>query len=192
MDDALLIGDSRTVGLAEQGEREGADFFASVGLTAHRALETELSVPRVGKLTLEELLEAKSYGKIYIMLGINELEYPPEETVGCMEQLLRRIRTLQPRAKLIVLGNLHVTAQRSESDPCYNNPAIDRLNEALARLAGEQDLAYLDPNVLTDDSTGALDRSKSADNAHLLAQEYRAWGVWLREQTLPLLEGKQS
>ena len=181
--EALLIGDSRTVGLAEQGKLEEADFFASVGMTAHRVLCEVVSVPHVGKLDLKTLLEVRSYDKIYITLGINELDRPPEETADCFRVLLDTVQTLQPRARVILMGNIHVTALRSRTDPCYNNPAIDHLNGVISQLAEEYNLLYLDPNILTDDACGGLDPRKSADNAHLTGQEYRRWGAWLRQQT---------
>lgn len=187
MSDALFIGDSRTLGLAEYAELEEADFFASVGLTAHDALDKTLSVASVGKLSLEKLLETQKYGKIYLMLGINELECPPEDTAAQISAIVDRIRTLQGDAVVILMGNLHVSAARSAEDPHYNNPAINTLNSHIARLADNQRIFYLDPNVLTDDESGALDPNKSADNAHLLAQCYHKWGMWLIEQTGPLL-----
>ena len=187
MSDALFIGDSRTLGLAEYADLDGADFFASVGMTARDTLDKTLSVANVGKLSLEELLKAKEYGKIYLMLGINELEDPARETAAGITDIIHLIRKEQSDAVVILMGNLHVTAVRSAEDPHYNNPAIDALNAEIARLADDQSIFYLDPNVLMDDESGALDPMKSADNAHLLAQCYHDWGVWLVEQTGPLL-----
>ncbi len=188
MSDALFIGDSRTLGLAEYADLEGACFFASVGMTARDVFSKTLSVASVGKLSLEELLKVKEYGKIYLMLGINELEYPAQDTAAWIAAVLDRIETLQSDAVVILMGNLHVSAERSAKDPHYNNPAIDELNAQIARLADDRHVFYLDPNVLMDDDSGALDPEKSADNAHLLAQYYHEWGVWLMEQTGPLLE----
>lgn len=188
MTDALFIGDSRTLGLAEHADLEGADFFASVGMTARDTLNKTLSVANVGKLSLEELLEIKEYGKIYLMLGMNELEYPVQDTVAWISTTLDRIQALQSDTVVILMGNLHVSAARSAEDPHYNNPAIDAINEEISLLADDERIFYLDPNVLMDDETGALDPKKSGDNAHLLAQCYHDWGVWLVEQTGPLLE----
>ena len=38
-------------------------------------------------------------------------------------------------ADIILLGNLHVTQSRSQSDEVFNNAAINRLNQALSKLA---------------------------------------------------------
>ena len=75
MDDALFIGDSRTVGLMEYAGIDTADYFCTVGMSVYNIHKKPVSVPNVGKVTLTELLNGKKYGKIYIMLGINEVGY---------------------------------------------------------------------------------------------------------------------
>ena len=81
MDDALFIGDSRTVGLMEYAGIDGADYFCTVGMSVYNIHKKPVSVPNVGKVTLTELLNSKKYGKIYIMLGINEVGYKFSSTV---------------------------------------------------------------------------------------------------------------
>ena len=69
-DDALFIGDSRTVGLRDYTDlSEHADFFCETSLTIYKVLEEDFK--NMG--TVKEALENKDYGKIYIMVGINEL-----------------------------------------------------------------------------------------------------------------------
>ena len=70
--DALFIGDSRTVGLKEYGQIEGADFFCTTGMNVYKVRDEVVNVGSVGSVTLDQLLSAKTYGKIYLMLGINE------------------------------------------------------------------------------------------------------------------------
>ena len=75
MSNALFIGDSRTVGLSEYSQIDGADFFANVGMSVYNIHDKTVSVPTVGKVTLTQLLKNKKYDKIYVMLGINEIGY---------------------------------------------------------------------------------------------------------------------
>ena len=72
-DDALFIGDSRTVGIAEYGSLKNATYFADVGLNVYVAQTKAIAVKNVGTVTLPQLLSQKTFGKVYIMLGINEL-----------------------------------------------------------------------------------------------------------------------
>ena len=88
MDDALFIGDSRTVGLMEYAGIDGADYFCTVGMSVYNIHKKPVSVPNVGKVTLTELLNSKKYGKIYIMLGINEVGYKFSNTIEKYRELI--------------------------------------------------------------------------------------------------------
>ena len=67
-DDALFIGDSRTVGIAEYGSLKNATYFADVGLNVYVAQTKAIAVKNVGTVTLPQLLSQKTFGKVYIML----------------------------------------------------------------------------------------------------------------------------
>lgn len=168
--ESLFIGDSRTVALADYATIEDANFFATFGMTVYNIWDARVSIPQIGKVTLNELRNDKQYDMIYIMLGVNELGYAFDKTVCRYEALVESVQTLQPDAVVILMANIHVTAQRSESDPYINNPAIDRFNEATSRLADSRTVFYLAATSLFDDADGNLAAEKSADNAHLKAK----------------------
>ena len=188
MDDALFIGDSRTVGLMEYSQIPEADYFCSVGMSVFNIHDEAVSVPNVGKLTLTELLNNKQHKKIYIMLGINEMGYKFENILAKYEELIDFVKEKEAAANIILLGNLHVTQSRSQSDEVFNNAAINRLNQALSKMAKKKKIAYFDGNVLFDDENGALAQDKSSDDTHLYAKYYEEWGAWIKEQTALLLK----
>lgn len=179
----LFIGDSRTVGLFEYAGLAQTDFFCDIGMSVYNIYEKTVSVPGVGKVRLEELLQNQTYGKIYLMLGINELGYHLEQTLEEYQKLVTYIQDRQPEALLFLQANLHVTQSRSEQDPVINNPAINKLNAAISKLADGQKIYYLDANPLFDDANGNLSSEQSADDAHLYARYYPEWGAWIAEQT---------
>ena len=184
---ALFIGDSRTVGLADHGDLDNANFFAAMGMSVYNVWETKIAVPKVGKVLLKELLRSKQYDIIYIMLGINGLGYAFDQTVGRYGSLVEQIRALQPEAVIVLMANIHVTAARSASDKYINNPALDRFNAATAQFADGKSVFYLDANSLFDDENGNLVEEKSADSAHLKAKFYRQWAEWLMIETADIL-----
>lgn len=188
MDDALFIGDSRTVGLSEYAGIEGADFYANVGMSVYNLQEKAIPVPTVGKVTLEELLSEKQYGKIYVMLGINEMGYGFDQTIAKYKSLVEYIEEKQPDAVVFVQANLHVTKSRSDGDSVINNQAINRFNKAVSEIADGKKVFYLDANSVFDDSEGNLSADKSGDNTHLFAKCYIEWGEWIISQTKALLE----
>lgn len=187
MDDALFIGDSRTVGLMEYAGIDGADYFCTVGMSVYNIHKNSVSVPNVGKVTLTELLNSKKYGKIYIMLGINEVGYKISSTVEKYSELIEFIKDKQPNAVIFIQANLHVSKSRSDSDKVVNNIAINGLNAELAKLADGKSKFYLDANILFDDKTGALSSDKSEDSTHLYAKYYKEWGEWIIKQTASLI-----
>lgn len=182
--DALFIGDSRTVGISEYGNLKNADYFATVGMTVYTVETESVSVPSVGKMTLDALLSAKEYGKIYIMLGINELGYDFDKTVQKYKDVVAYLREKQPETLIFIEANLHVTESRSETDPIFSNDAINRYNAAIAQLADNQFIFYIDINELFDDENGNLRQDYSSDNTHVLAKYYADWSDWLCSKTV--------
>ena len=187
MDDALFIGDSRTVGIMEYAGIDGADYFCTVGMSVYNINKKPVSVPNVGKVTLTELLNSKRYGKIYIMLGINEVGYELSSTVEKYSELIEFVKEKQSDAVIFIQANLHVSKSRSDSDKVVNNTAINGLNAELAKLADGKSKFYLDANILFDDKTGALSSDKSGDSTHLYAKYYKEWGEWIIRQTASLI-----
>lgn len=176
--DALFIGDSRTVGLSMHGDLGEADVFADEGLTVFRLFGAKVEFPE-GKKTLEELLTEKQYGKIYIMLGINELGYRMERSVEKYKEMLDTIRGYQPKALIFLQANLHVTKDFSQKDQTFTNPKIDEINTAIAQMADGWTCFYLDANELFDDGEGNLDSNYASDELHIQVKYYPLWVQWL-------------
>ncbi len=183
-DDALFIGDSRTVGIYEYGVLKDADFFCNVGMSVYSVHKAEVNIPSVGKTTLTKLLETGKYGKVYIMLGMNELGYSLNKTISKYEELINEVRALQPDAVIYLQANLRVTKNRSESDSIYNNTKINRINSAVAAYANNKDIFYIDVNPLFDDGEGNFDKKYTNDNTHPFARYYTEWSKWLCEMVV--------
>ena len=178
-DDALFIGDSRTVGLMEFGNLEYATFFADSGMSVFSLQTKKISVPETGKVSLEEMLFQKQYGKIYLMLGINELGYKFEGLQKKYQETIKYIRSYQEDAVIFLCANLHVTEEQSNKDPIYNNTNVNRVNEMIAGLADGITYFYIDVNELFDDENGNLSTEYSSDSFHVFGKDYTTWADWL-------------
>lgn len=175
--DALFIGDSRTVGLSEYGTLRNADYFCSIGLAAYRIDEEY-----VNGYTLRDKLSSKQYGKVYLMLGINEVGNDPEYTAAAYRRTVDTIKELQPNAIIYLEANLHV-AQWAQTES-ITNAAIDRLNSRIREMADGSRTFYLDVNGVFDDSAGALTSDYTSDGVHVLAKHYQTWCDWLCMNTV--------
>lgn len=174
--DALFIGDSRTVGLQEYGSIPEACYFATTGMSVY-----DIFYEKVAGSTFEDLMASRQFGKIYVMLGINELGYDRDQTVAEYEKLIGWIQEKQPEAMVYVEANLHVSASRSNTDRIYNNKNLDAFNARISALADGQRIFYLDVNPLFDDGQGNLSGSYTADDTHVLGKYYRVWTEWIAE-----------
>lgn len=182
--DALFIGDSRTKGLGLYGTLKNADYFAASGMSLYNISKEQVSVGEYVNITLEELLKKEEYGKIYLMLGINELGYDMDKNIKKYEQLLRDLQIAEPEALIYVCANLHVTKTRHENDPIHNNTNINIFNERISEFANGVDVFYLDVNPLFDDEEGNLNVLLASDDSHILGEYYVNWCEWLIEHTV--------
>ena len=182
--DALFVGDSRCVGIAEYGILDAATFFVIPGMSIHSVWNNVLPVEGIGDTNLQTLLETNTYGKIYIMLGYNELGYNQDYSARRYQEALDRIHEMQSDAIIYICANLHVTEALSSTSDRFNNVNIDSYNEKLRALADEKTYFYLDINEKFDDENGNLGDQYSGDDTHLYVQYYKEWSLWLCERTI--------
>ncbi len=180
---ALFVGDSRTVGIGKYARIEGAEFFASTGMSVYQVFSKAVDMTHQKGVLLEDLLAERSYDRIFVMLGINELGFNTERTVKTYGQVIARLQELQPQAYIHIQANMHVTKAKSDSDKLYNNTNIDRLNTALSSLANHKSVFFMDVNPAFDDENGGLQDDMTGDGVHLYSKHYTAWADWLRENT---------
>lgn len=183
-DDALFIGDSRTVGISEYGDLNNATFFANTGMSVYNVFEKSVSVPKIGKLKLEQLLESKKFGKVYIMLGINELGYDMNKTLENYKKLIDYVKRTQSNAIIYVQANLHVTYDKSSKDKTINNANIDKFNSEIVKFADNKKIFYIDINEKFDDKKGNLNTEYTKDNVHIYAKYYKEWSNWLSQNAV--------
>lgn len=176
-DDALFIGDSRTVGIKEYGIFKKSDFFCSVGMSA-----SQINDEKIDGLYFDEKIDSKQYGKVYIMLGINEVGNDIEYTLTAYRAIVEKIKVHQPEALIYLQGNLHVAA--SAETEYINNTAINNLNSRIASLADNKRVFYVDINEVYDDDYGYFMESYTSDGIHPLAMYYTQWCDWLCTKTI--------
>ena len=183
-DDALFIGDSRTVGLYEYGGfQESTTFFAKTSLTIYDLFEEPEKFARLSdgkKATLEEALAERKFGKIYIMLGINELGRGTTESFfNVYADAVNRIRMLQPDAVIFIQGIMRVGEEKNNTDKIFNNTNINERNQAISLMADNRTIFYLEVNDAVCDENGNLISEYTFDQIHLKAKYYQLWKDYL-------------
>ncbi|MDF1494339.1 GDSL-type esterase/lipase family protein [Caproiciproducens sp. CPB-2] len=183
-DDALLIGDSRTEALRNYDGLDNAAYYAVKGLMVSTIFTKPSIEIRGKKLPVMQALKEKKYGKVYIMLGVNELGWSSFNTfIQDYQKVIDGIKTSQPGAVIYVQSILPVTAKKSGADKVYNNRKIEAYNQAIEEMAAKSKVRYLAVNTAVSDSEGNLPEDASADGVHLNREYCRKWCEYLRAHT---------
>ncbi|MBO4845228.1 MAG: lipase [Lachnospiraceae bacterium] len=179
--DAVFLGDSRTVGLQLYSGWDNCDYLADVGMTIYDCLDRDISFGDIQHTTAREVLSTSRYGKVYIMLGINECGSNINTYFDKYTEVVDQIHRWQPDAIIVVQGIMKVGAQKSATHPSINNANITARNEKLATLANDWYIYYLDINEAVCDENGNLTDGYSFDQVHLYAKYYSLWCDYLLE-----------
>ena len=178
-DDALFIGDSRTVGLSEYGTLKNAEYYCDIGLSAAGMNSTS-----VNGVTFDQEIDSKQYGKIYLMLGINECGNDHESTMTAYRGVVEKLKVHQPDAVIYLMANLHV-AQSAETG-AISNANIENLNSGIRTLADNKRVFYIDVNEVYTDENGYLKTDYSFDGVHPYGEYYVMWCDWLCQHAVVL------
>lgn len=178
--DALFIGDSRTEGLRNYDGLPGATYYAVKGLMVS-TVYTRREIPLSGrKMTVMQAAAAKKYGKIYIMLGVNELGWSSMAMfVSDYRKMLDDLKQDQPKARIYLQALFPVSAEKSSESSIYNNDRIASYNHAIRSIAEEEKLFYLDAGKAFSVG-GVLPDAASEDGVHLNADYCAKWCGYLQ------------
>ena len=190
--DALMIGDSRTVGLYEYGDMGNVtSFLAKESVTIYDLFDDDkkLDYTEKGNKTKQRsvkgLLSKKQFGKIYISVGVNELGIPDtKDYYNEFRDVITKINKLQPDAIIYSQGIMHVSKKMSSKDQVYNNRAIVQRNQAISTLANGRNIFYIDMNADLCDKNGDLKEELTGDGIHLKASACSLWHEFLLKNAI--------
>lgn len=180
----LFIGDSRMAGFEIFMRIPGAMYFCYSSASVFNIFENEDEVAPIGKIKLFDLLTKQKFDKIYIMLGINNLQTNYYNHKKQYKETLDKIKKLQPQAIIYLIANLHVTDVFDPTKPHLTNENVNLINEMIKGLADETQTFYLDPNPMFDDENGNLKLELSTDNVHIHVTHYDKFLVYLLSNAL--------
>ncbi len=182
--DACFIGDSRTVGISEYGNIEGATFLCKTSLSIYDYEKKKITYENE-KTSIKDVLANRQFSKIYLMLGINECGIgTPESFYKKYSEVVQNIRAMQPSALIFIQGNLLVTQQKSDEGSYITNENISARNKLISTLANQKDIFYIDINESTLCENGSLVPSYTWDQVHIKAQYYEIWKEFLLKHAI--------
>jgi len=174
-DDAVFIGDSHIEGFDEYAKLPNATYWWRRGLTVWTALDKAFIPGPDGSLTIPEALALRPFGKVYLMLGINEIGDGTTDSFAAQyAAVVDAIRAAAPDAIVYVNAIFHTTREKSETS-FFKNEVIDARNAAISRLADGEHVFFIDSNPVYDDADGTLRPDYTGDGVHVYAAYYTLW-----------------
>lgn len=186
-DDAVFMGDSRSVGLvAYTGLTDAttAKDYTKVSLTIFGYDSKAITTINGASCTTAQALRQVSFSKVYIAFGMNECGYSKSSFIEKYREVIRDIKSINPSAKIYVEDILPVTAAKSASSDVFTNPRITEYNQALMQMAQEEGVYFLAVSENMKTSSGTLPSDEAAkDGLHFGGSLCRIWLYYLRTHT---------
>jgi len=179
--DAAFVGNSLVCGLKQHGGLTAGDFYAATSTSVvNIELNYERTLKNGRKGTLLQALYEKQYGKVYLLLGINEIGFEPDYFAELYGALLDDIAEHEPDADIYIMGLTPVTEKKSAGNDLFNAERIALYNEKLYGLAETHHCRYVDLFSALADEAGYLPEEESTDGIHMKPAEYPRWADYLR------------
>ena len=183
-DDAVFIGDSRMVGMSDYSGLDQSTYYAEVGLTIYSLFEKPVAKLSNGSMgTIEQALQEKQFGKVYLMVGINELGTVVHKNVFYKHTAQRWNGYSNYNQMLLYFCKALCMSQKNAHKmmPISTTKIFNKENKNIATLADNRNIFYIDVNEVYADGKGNLSKEYTFDNVHLKGACYGQWVTFLME-----------
>ena len=179
--DAAFMGNSLMDGFRLFSGLTTCDYYAATSMTVVGATTKVCTTLDNGAQgTLVDGLIQRPYGKIYILLGINEIGFEVQTFIDYYSAMLDTIIAAQPDCDIYIMGITPVSAAKSSSGEVFNMTRITEYNTALRQLAADKGCYYMDLVSALAGPDGYLPASETTDGVHLSVNMYQKWLNYVR------------
>lgn len=184
-DDAVFIGDSRTQGFIIYNGLSNATAYMDKGLKVDTAFtKADIEVNGVKMSAMDALAQNKTFKRVYVMLGVNELGWAYSDIfIEKYGELVDKIKEIKPDAEIYIQSILPVSEKKSSSDKIYNMTKINEYNSLIKKMAEDKKVYYLNVAEAVADSSGYLPAEASTDGVHLNKEYCGKWLDYLKNHT---------
>ncbi|MBQ7573422.1 MAG: hypothetical protein IJT23_04115 [Clostridia bacterium] len=160
-----FLGNSFIDGLAVYGLIDDADYFSKVGLSVSQAMTDSMDMSDIP--VVDELDNGKEYNKIFLMFGENEVGWVGNSFIEAYEELIEKVRSYQPNAKLYLLAITAISKNISNQDiDNLNIEAVKEYNKDIKALAKKMNVGYANIFKATVGKDGYLPAEVATDGVH--------------------------
>jgi hypothetical protein len=181
--DAMFIGDSLTHGLSLYSGLKTPKYYYSTGVSLYSVETVQLETPSGQYCKLPDALKNNKFGKIYILLGINQLGSNRDSYYTDYADLIDLIRQYQKDAVIYLQSLLPVSRAKDAGSTVFTKERVLLFNEAIKKLAEDKNAVYVDIYSAFADEDGFLPENETWDGVHLNSNQYKIWVDYLKTHT---------
>ena len=173
--DAAIIGDSRAVGLVRNTALNNVKNYAYVSATTKTILEKEYTISGKKITVIQDMTENKDkYKKVYIMLGLNEINWPNYNTSKAKyHTIIDQIRASQADVQIYLQAVMPIGKYAETHHGYLRMAKIQKYNEMLKTVAVDKKVYYIDPSSVVMGTDGfALDEAVSKSDGYHFEKPY--------------------
>ena len=160
--DAVFVGSTVLAGLSDYGYVESDNMLLSDSISLGNFNTVILSVNDVESV-ISDAAAIKKAGKLYIMIGINDLNSLSEaEPFSELEEFIESVKGKSGSTEIYLMSLLPVTSD-NESRIAFNSD-VDMYNSLLLEFANKMNVFYLDVNTGFKGNDGKLPASYAEIN----------------------------
>ena len=165
--ESVFIGDSVTLKLqrycaAHPDALHGAKILAAGSYAVRHAIaqpgsKDVISITYQGqKMRPEDALAAIGAKRVFIMLGMNDIIFGVDWTIGNWKTLINNIRAKCPDIEIYIQSGTPIHSSKDKENLCPNNTRMDSYNQALEAFCAENGCYYVPLAPYFKDANGDL------------------------------------
>lgn len=186
---ALFIGDSLSQGFALYEPTRGvAAVCAYKSTSPNQVLQNYVGQrPDGSRIEMWDDIKLQNPSNIYVLYGTNALVSQSDEAfLKYYGDLLDLLRERFPGIPIYVQSITPTTAAQGVKQPPLENGHIRQVNAAIARMASEKGMYYLNAQEALTDAEGNLraDYTGTVDGIHMNPKGYAEWADYLLTHTV--------
>lgn len=192
--ETVFIGDSITYGLSTYCNMYkslyGAKFLcASSYAVRHAIVDPEPGNPNIVSIKYqgesmrpEDALKKMGAKRVFIMLGLNDISFGVDYTLGNWEKLIQNIQEACPDIEIFIQSATPLHANRDKPGNKLNNKNMNLYNEGLQGLCDKYGCHYVDVSSALKDENGQLKDAYCSDAyCHMTYAGLEVWIDTLKE-----------
>lgn len=175
---SVMIGNSYVEDLQGCNLLPQMDFFDRVGLNLNTVFTKTTTT---GHVPIIDELSGKSYSKVYLLFGENELGWYDKPFYAGYGKVVDAVRQRRPNATIYIQSIFPISAAESAKNiDQTNNQRIVQVNGMLQQLAQEKGVKYLDAASAVIGPDGNLPDGAAPDGIHFNKSYCQKWADYLK------------